>query len=1026
MFKPFSTCSIKIKIAGLVLVLFVASIWVLTWVQDRKLWQEMRESLATQQFSMVANIAADLDDKIRHRAELLAIEAAAVTPELLADPQRAHEFLRTRYGLLSLFKAGLVLVTPQGTGITDYPEVPGRARGAFGDADYFREVLATGKLVIGKPRVSRFTKLPGVPMVAPIKDRSGRVAGMLIGFALFSDTSLFGQVEKARIGKTGYIVVNVPKYRMIATASDPSRILGPMARPGVNRMLDRFVAGYEGSGVTINSRGIEVLTSAKMIPSAGWMAQIVFPTREAFAPIRALANRSYFVASLLSLCVLVAVWFALGELLKPLLAASRKLRGMQPEALTWLPVKYDDEIGELLTNFNRLVAERNRAFEALRHSERFLNTIIDTEPECVKMLDADGKLLMMNRAGLTMIEAESLEQVQGRCIYPLVAPEFRAGFVEGVAAVFRGEAQSYEFEAIGLKGRRVWLDTHATPFCDEQGEIVSLLAITRDITRRKRTELRLSQSEAKFRSIISASPVPYRISNDNNDITFVNPAFVETFGYPLAEVPTLDEWLKRAYPEEDYRNRVTLRWRANLERAQEKGRFETFETRIRCRDGSTRWAVVDAALLGEVFRGECLTIFYDITERKLAEEALKQSEQELAGAKEAAEAANRAKSEFLANMSHEIRTPMNGIIGMAQLLEYTELDEGQREYLQDIETSSNALLSLIDSILDLSKIEAGRVELEVNDFSLRACISDVIKMQFAVLQQKGLSLNVVLPPNVPDNLLGDELRLKQVLLNIFSNAIKFTRKGKIGLAVSVVELEGGVAQLLIEISDTGIGLAAGDLEPIFRPFSQADSSITRRFGGTGLGLSICRRLVELMQGRIWAQSGEGNGSTFFVQLPFTVNELPAVRPEPPRGEPGPEAQEAEPEFGVRLRVLVAEDHEVNLRFMMRLLEKRGLLPVAAGNGQEALDKWAQERFDLILMDVQMPVLDGLHATRSIREREKELGGHVPIIALTAHAFHDDRGRMLLHGFDGYVSKPIKVETLFEEIARCLPGTGVSS
>jgi two-component system CheB/CheR fusion protein len=366
-------------------------------------------------------------------------------------------------------------------------------------------------------------------------------------------------------------------------------------------------------------------------------------------------------------------------------------------------------------------------------------------------------------------------------------------------------------------------------------------------------------------------------------------------------------------------------------------------------------------------------------------------------------------------MSHEIRTPINGIMGMAQLLEYTRLSNDQREYLDAIRNSSDSLLALVNDVLDLSKIEAGMLELERREFSLRGCVSDVVKSQISLIHAKGLAIRVEIPATVPDNLTGDPLRLKQILLNLVGNAVKFTERGGITLAVGVEARQDDSAQFRFAVADTGIGIKPEVIERIFAPFSQADASTTREFGGSGLGLSICTRLAALMGGTIGVESREGAGSTFHVRIPFAVNDvqlehsLPRPVAQPPLWE------------GRSLRVLLAEDNDAGQKFFTEVLRKYGHRVDLALNGAEALQKWPQADYDLILMDVQMPVMDGVEATVRIRRLELEKGGHVPIIALTAHAMEDDRPKLLAQGFDGYVAKPTKIRELLREMKRCLHG-----
>lgn len=400
-----------------------------------------------------------------------------------------------------------------------------------------------------------------------------------------------------------------------------------------------------------------------------------------------------------------------------------------------------------------------------------------------------------------------------------------------------------------------------------------------------------------------------------------------------------------------------------------------------------------------------LIMFRDVTEQR-------QTDAELRLAKEAAEAADRAKSEFLTNVSHEIRTPLNGIVGLTDLVLNTNLEPSQRRFLELVDESSNSLSQIIDDILDYSKIESGELILHEVPFNLRELVNLSTESFADRVQDKGLKFTLSFDGDVPDSLVGDPNRLRQALVSLISNAVKFTERGGVALRVAVERNDEDRVSLLFSLSDTGIGISSESRQRVFDAFSQADNSSTRTFGGTGLGLALTSRIVNLLGGRIWFESEEGAGSTFYFDVVFKVAAEPNL-PELQSGSPEPRGFVGA--SSTPLRILLAEDNKVNQLVTVEILGLRGHDVVVAENGVRAVAEFRQGKFDLILMDVQMPVMNGFDATAAIRESEKGSDSHTPILALTANALIDDPARFIEAGMDGCITKPIRSQELLAAV-----------
>lgn len=574
----------------------------------------------------------------------------------------------------------------------------------------------------------------------------------------------------------------------------------------------------------------------------------------------------------------------------------------------------------------------------------------------------------------------------------------------------RGEIHGLETAYLRQDGRQIWIRENVRAIFEPSRGVVHLEGTIEDITERKLAELALRASEERYRvlSEISANyTYVYRVTLDGKfEAEWIGGDYHSITGYTPEEVDALGGWNVLHHPDDlDLGQQRDLLIR--------KGEPSVTEFRIRRRDGQWRWLHNVVKPVRDERTGAVVRFFgatVDITESKRIEEELRAS-------KEAAEAANRAKSDFLANVSHEIRTPLHGIMGTLELLRTTELDSLQSEYADLATKSADVLLAMINDLLDFAKVEAGKLELEAIPFSLRELIRDSVRLLAVRAGAKGLKLSQRVADGVPDSLVGDPTRLRQVLVNLVDNAIKFTPQGEVAVSVQKPEVSGdaflapGSCVFEFSVRDTGIGIPTDKQARIFQAFAQADPSMTRQYGGTGLGLSIATRLVQMMGGWLSVDSEPGKGSTFRFTVPFPVAPPPSARTELPQ----------EKASAVRaLRVLVAEDNAINQRLIRDILETEGHTVTVVGSGREVLAELERQSFDVILMDVYMPHLDGFQTTVRIREREKATGGQIPIVALTAHALVGYKDACLKAGMTDYVSKPFRIQDIKDALARVTP------
>lgn len=666
------------------------------------------------------------------------------------------------------------------------------------------------------------------------------------------------------------------------------------------------------------------------------------------------------------------------------------------------------------------ISRRKQAEKALHDYELRATALINVADESIWLFGLHGEVLAANATAARRM-GRRVEDVIGKNWPDFLTAELVESRGKKIDEVIRsGESIHFEDERAGIV-----FDHSAHPVRDEAGNITSVAFFSRDITERKRTAEELQRHSIELEAarvveendrrlleaVMEALPIGVAIVDANGGSISSNSAYEEIWGNPRPTTRSVDDYgAYKAWWADSGKPVAPEEWASAM--AVQKGETTVGQLmRIQRFDGSEAFVINSASPVRNV-DGDivgCAVAIQDITR-------LKRAEEELQKAKDLAERATRAKSQFLANMSHELRTPMSGILAMLDLvLAGADSAEEQRECLQLASKSAHLLLKILNDILDLSKIEADKLLLEETPFHLAKCVEDTVQLLLPIAQSKGITLACSIAENVPLTVAGDQLRLYQVLTNLVGNAIKFTEKGKVELHISSAPVN--QSMLTFAISDTGIGISEEKKEFLFKPFSQADTSHSRRYGGTGLGLAISMQLVEKMGGSISCISTEGKGTTFSFTIPlpaaaYMESDLTANDAFESAASPLTMLQNSP-------RLLVAEDNEV-IRFAFeKLFRHEGLSAEFAVDGMEVIEKWSAGRYDLIIMDVQMPGVDGFEATRMIREREREQGGHIPIIAMTGYAFREDAEKCYEAGMDAYLCKPIDFRKVVLVIGQLL-------
>jgi PAS domain S-box-containing protein len=578
----------------------------------------------------------------------------------------------------------------------------------------------------------------------------------------------------------------------------------------------------------------------------------------------------------------------------------------------------------------------------------------------------------------------------------MLSDEVYTDFVnEKYRFAFEGKPQHYEHKTTDSNGAGVWRETYLNPIFLPDGRIEEVSGISHDITEKKRWEITLKESEEKFRNIFESFQDIYFRTDIYGKITMISPSGFEISGYT---------------PEEVIGKHITLfnvnhKKQTNLiKRLIRTGTVRNYENNLILKDGSVMQSISNIRL---IYNKKGKPIAVDGVVRDIT--YLKKASEELLKAKEIAERSLKVKESFLANMSHEIRTPMNGIIGMIDLINETSLNDEQRNYVQTIKKSSETLLTILNDILDLSKIEAGKMQLRLSPVSLSGTVEKLYSLFYQQAVNKNIKLEYFTDTDLPAYVLTDETRLLQIMSNLASNSIKFTDTGSVSIHTKVAKKVDDIYTIKVEITDTGIGISKENTKKLFHSFSQIDDSSTKLYAGTGLGLAISKELCNLLNGEIGVVSELGEGSTFW----FTFEAKESKRGLAEKSSDENEIKITNQLSDLNPYILIVDDNQINQLVACEILKKSGCQVDVAENGLIAIEKVKQNQYDLIFMDIQMPQMDGITATKHIRKME--IGNKTPIVAMTAYSMKEDKERFLIGGMDDYVSKPIKSEILIQKV-----------
>ncbi|QDL53726.1 response regulator [Rhodoferax aquaticus] len=1026
--------SVSNRVTLLTLLVFLASVWSLALVSGSVLRQDLERELGQRQLTVAGFVAQQVDQEIGERLAALELVAEGITPAAMAKPAALQTYLEQQVLFQSMFNGGTFATNTEATALASVPLDAKRAGVSYADRPFVMAAINEGKSSVGEPVIGKQLKAPVIVMAVPVRSASGNIMGALMGVVNLGKPSFLDKITQNHYGEGGGFLLVDPKHRIIVTATNKQLVMRPL---GTDPLIDRFVGGHEGFGTMVNQLGTPVLTAAKRIPSAQWYLAVNLPIAEAFAPIDNLQRRVLWLALLLSGLASACTWWVLRRQLAPLVRASAQLASQSTHGLAVQPFQIvrPDEIGQLLTGFNALLdrlADRERALNTGKQ-ELALETEQSRQLAAARQELAERLNLATEACGIgiwehhlqtkvTVWDAQVFhlftgEPPDGRDAHAtwlssMHPDDYAMAEAATVHAIAGPKVFDVEYRVIWKDGSIHYLHARAVVQVDANGSPWRIVGANWDITPAKLFEAELERSSQRLRGAIDAIDEAFVIYSPDDRLVFCNEKYRTLYSSPGFEV-------QPGMPFEE-----VLRHGAQVGQYNFAGTsMEEWIDRRLTAHRSSGHALVQRHTDGRSFR---------VVERKLPDghtAGFRIDITELLQATEAAQSASQSKSQFLANMSHEIRTPMNAILGMLALLHATDLDGRQLDYASKAEGAAKSLLGLLNDILDFSKIEAGKLELDPQPFEVEKLLRDLAVIYSANIGDKPIEVLFDVDPQLPPCLVGDALRLQQILINLGGNAIKFTAQGQVVIRLRVAQLDTTHATLNWAVEDSGIGIAPEHQAHIFSDFSQAEASTTRRFGGTGLGLSICKRLVRMMHGELALQSSAGRGSLFSFEIRLPI--APAIAP----ATSATEVQAARLANPAQMpsTALVVDDNPEAQTILAAMAASLGCQVDVAASGQAALQlaqarkQQGLARHDLLLVDWEMPTMDGWetlkHLLHDPNHATHGAATRCTVIMVSAHrrdrlAQRSAAEQAMLHAF---LVKPITTAMLRDTVLAAQTG-----